>query len=143
MVAKYFDGALPDPTTGTDPGTVNWQQLTADAVAESAHAAQRCDARGMVRAGMTISNAVDAYINDTAPFKLAKDPDNLPAVGVILYNCAEALRVAAHLMRPAMPTKMTDALTRLGDRAIDAPLNTATTWGGLQPGATVPESAPA
>ena len=142
MVAKYFDGVLPSPTAAADPGAVDWPTLTAEAVTESAHAAARCDARGMVRAGMAISNAVDLYINDTAPFKLAKDPDNLPAVGVILYNCAEALRIAAHLMRPAMPTKMTDALTRLGDPAIDAPLQSATAWGGLQPGATLTKGDP-
>ena len=59
---------------------------------------------------LTLIRQVDLYINETAPFKLAKaidtDPTVKPRLAEILYNCAETLRVASLLLSPALPGKM-------------------------------------
>jgi methionyl-tRNA synthetase len=42
--------------------------------------------------------------DQTAPFKLAKDPANLPEVGAILACCAQGMRAAAALLQPILVT---------------------------------------
>jgi len=55
-----------------------------------------------------------ALIQRTEPFRLAKDPSRSAEVSSILHQCAEELRLAAHLLWPMMPERMTEALRRLG-----------------------------
>ncbi len=72
------------------------------------------DVAGALKAGTGLVGAVDLFINETAPFKLAKLADSDPAkkqqLAVILTTCAELLRVAALLLTPAMPKKMAQVL---------------------------------
>jgi methionyl-tRNA synthetase len=60
-----------------------------------------------------ISDALDAvfnmlrrankYIDETAPWALAKDEANKPRLGTVLYNLLECIRVAAVLLRAIIP----------------------------------------
>jgi methionyl-tRNA synthetase len=74
---------------------------------------------------------------------MAKDPAKMPDVAAVLYHCAEALRIAANLLAPAMPAKMSDVLTRLGqqpprpDGSFARPLSELCAWGLLTPGTKV------
>jgi methionyl-tRNA synthetase len=95
---------------------------------------------------LSIVRAVDLLINETAPFKLAKDPANLPQVAQILAACAEGVRVAAVLLTPIMPGKCAEVLAAYG-----APLEGASThggmlaaarWGGLAAGTRIAKCAP-
>ena len=74
---------------------------------------------------------------------------NLGEVASILYCCAEAIRIAAVLLSPAMPGAMGELLARFGQRRAgddgafrdDAgnviPLEELCAWGGLQVGTEV------
>jgi methionyl-tRNA synthetase len=68
------------------------------------------------RALDAIQSAIDVankYIVVTEPFKMAKDPASMPRVEQILANLLEALRVAADLLEPFLPTmsaKLVDLL---------------------------------
>ena len=93
--------------------------------------------------------AIDSYIEQTQPFKLAKDPANLPAVGTILYNCAEALRVASVLLWPILPGKVQDLWQRLGCGAYTEALSKGqgqwdqwVQWGQLTPDTTIDKGDP-
>jgi methionyl-tRNA synthetase len=58
-------------------------------------------------------DVANKYIVITEPFKMAKDPAQLPRVEQILANLMEALRVAADLLEPFLPTmsaKLVDLL---------------------------------
>jgi len=87
-------------------------------------------------------SAVDTYIEQTAPFKLAKDPAKLPEVGTILYNCAEALRIASVLLWPVIPAKCEEIWRRIGcSHYAEALANKGrgdlaewVKWGQLKPG---------
>ncbi len=90
-----------------------------------------------------VSDEVDRLIHATEPFKLAKNPDNKARVATILACSAEALRIAATLLSPAMPTKMAEILRRFGQETPDAqgrfskPLGELCEWGGLKPGTPI------
>jgi len=118
MVGKYFDGKLPvDAAAAAPAGKAagsDWAELTKAAVAKSLAALARCDLPGALAPATELVRQVDGYINATQPFKLAKlvaaEPAKKAELGAILANCAEALRVAALLLSPAMPSKMGQVL---------------------------------
>ncbi|MFM7133994.1 MAG: methionine--tRNA ligase, partial [Planctomycetota bacterium] len=97
-------------------------------------------------AALSIVRAVDLLINETAPFKLAKDPANLPQVARILAACAEGVRVAAVLLSPIMPAKCDEVLAAygapLGGAAATGGLEAAARWGGLKAGTRIAKCAP-
>jgi methionyl-tRNA synthetase len=74
----------------------------------------RLDLPSALRLGTDLVRAVDLFINRTEPFKLAKlavaDAAKKDELANILTVCAEALRVAALLLTPAMPNKMAQVL---------------------------------
>jgi methionyl-tRNA synthetase len=131
MIVKYFDGKCPDPKGITEYEGYDWPAIIAKQRTLLEEALEKFDLPGALRAALQISNEVDAYIHHTAPFKLAKDEANMPTVAAILYHCAEALRISATLLSPAIPEKACDILGRLG---ITDPLPTSIDaiceWGG-------------
>ncbi|MFU8829150.1 MAG: methionine--tRNA ligase, partial [Phycisphaerales bacterium] len=76
MIAKYFGGVVPEPEVEVDLG-VDWSALVNQRTSEAIDAMGNVDVPAALRAGLGISNAVDQFINETSPFKLAKDEANL------------------------------------------------------------------
>ncbi len=76
-------------------------------------------------------DVANKYIVITEPFKMAKDPAAMPRVEQILANLLEALRVAADLLEPFLPTmsaKLVDLLN-VEEKTLRAPYGE-----GLKPG---------
>ncbi len=81
-------------------------------------------------------DAANVYINDTAPWNLAKTDDGKKRLATVLYNAAEACRVIAILIAPFMPETADKMMTQLG---IDTPvgkqgLDSIKKWGGIKAG---------
>ncbi len=76
------------------------------------------------------------YLDEQAPWKLAKDEANAERLGTVMYNTLEALRLLALHLHPIMPDatqKLWHALGLEGDLdTLDLFSNAA--WGGLRPG---------
>lgn len=51
----------------------------------------------------TVVNRANKYIDETAPWVLAKDEAQKPRLGTVLYNLAETIRIIAALLSPYMP----------------------------------------
>ena len=132
MIAKYFDGVLP-ADSGIAVGDVNWPELCENQAAASIDAMDRFDLAGSCAAAMSIVRSVDAFIHDTEPFKLAKDPEAAEALSAILYRCAEALRIASSLLEAVMPDTM-GQLHESWNISAAVDLRAACSWGQLQPG---------
>jgi methionyl-tRNA synthetase len=67
-------------------------------------------------AAFRIVDAANEYIAETAPWTLAKDPGSADRLTSVLFDLAEAIRVAAVLLLPVMPASAAEILTRVGDR---------------------------
>jgi methionyl-tRNA synthetase len=99
------------------------------------------DLEGGIRGALDIVTHVDEYIEQKAPFKIAKDETRLSEVGAILYNCAEALRIASVLLWPVIPDACEKIWERMGldyaeqlrDNGMGK-LDEWVQWGGLEPG---------
>jgi methionyl-tRNA synthetase len=82
----------------------------------------------------------NGYIEETKPFKLIKE--NPEEAGRVLYALLEALRHTAWLLLPIMPSigqKMIENLGQNFDEELKKGIETLQTWGGLLPGAVLPE----
>jgi methionyl-tRNA synthetase len=91
-----------------------------------------------LEAAWGIVREANAFIVTTAPWNLAKDPAQRPALGSVLWASAEALRVLALLLSPVMPRACGRLWEQLG---ISSPLGEQrldqAVWGGLDPGTRV------
>jgi len=141
MTNRYFDGIV---QAKTDCPTVPIANF-ASHVKEYEQAMKSLDLHKACSKGINLIWAIDRYIENTQPFKLAKDPSNLPRVGEILYNCTEALRIASLLLWPVIPGKIEQLWQQIGcQRYVEALRDRGqgqfanwTAWGGLEPGVTV------
>jgi methionyl-tRNA synthetase len=88
----------------------------------------------------TIVNRANQYVEQTAPFKLAKDPANAKRLDDVLYNLAETCRVLAVLLWPFIPATAEKIYAQLGLSGSPNKMNAAS-WGGLPAGHSIGETA--
>ena len=93
---------------------------------------------------MSIWGLVDRanqYVEQTAPFKLAKLDDQADRLNEVLYNLAEACRILAVLLWPVVPETAGKIFGQLG--IDDSPANfSLANWGGLAKGHTCNKPTP-
>jgi methionyl-tRNA synthetase len=81
------------------------------------------------------------YVDQTAPFKLAKDPAQAARLDEVLYNLAEVCRVLSVLLRPYVPGTSEKIAAQLNLGPGSGRFEEAA-WGGLQAGHTIGVPAP-
>ncbi|MFM8540447.1 MAG: methionine--tRNA ligase [Nitrospira sp.] len=86
----------------------------------------------------------DQYIDQSAPWVLAKQPEDKPKLDTVLATVGEALRIASICLHPFMPTIAGEINRRLGAGTdFSRPLARDTfVWGRLQPGTAITKGAP-
>lgn len=81
------------------------------------------------------------YVDQTAPFKLAKDPAQASRLDEVLYNLAETCRVLAVLLWPFIPASSEKIYGQLGLKGAPERFSEAA-WGKLPSGHAIGEPAP-
>mgnify|MGYP001202825118 CR=1 FL=1 len=134
MIGKYCDGLCPKDSGTLVGDDVDWGVFTKERVDASLDSMKDFDLAGSIAEAMKIVRQVDNFINDTEPFKLAKNPESSERVNDILYRCAEAIRIACCLLEPVMPTRVGSLRSawNLGDASGD--VRTECEWGRLRDG---------
>ncbi|MDK2895101.1 MAG: methionyl-tRNA synthetase [Moorella sp. (in: firmicutes)] len=84
-------------------------------------------------------NRANKYIEETAPWALAKDPLKKPRLQTVLYNLAEAMRQATIMVGPFMPGVPARVWEQLGLAHVPAAhtWESLATWGGIPAGTRV------
>ncbi|WP_166355864.1 methionine--tRNA ligase [Phytoactinopolyspora limicola] len=141
MVGKYFDGVLPAQGEPTD-AEVALANVAARAVADADAAVDRVAPHEALGAAWTLVDAVNGYITEQQPWAVAKDEAQRERLSTILYSSAEALRVLAVLLNPAMPKACARIWAALGaepalGELARQPVAEAGQWGQLAAGASV------
>jgi methionyl-tRNA synthetase len=67
-------------------------------------------------AAFQLIDAANQFIAETAPWTLARDPANASKLDQVLFDVAEAIRVAAVMLLPVMPSSCAEILRRVGER---------------------------
>ncbi len=139
MTHKYFGGIIQEPNTpdALDDELRAECAATVKAVADNMDTFHIADASNAIFALLRRANK---YIDETAPWVLAKDEASKPRLGTVLYNLLEVIRISAVLLEPFMPTSSASILDQL---ATDARiLDSVNEFGGLKSGVTVAEAKP-
>jgi methionyl-tRNA synthetase len=89
----------------------------------------------------SIVTRANQYVDQTAPFKLAKDPARARRLDEVLYNLAETCRVLAVLLEPFLPGTSGRIYAQLGLRGTPGRLE-ASAWGGLPAGQSIGTPSP-
>lgn len=136
MVLKYFDGTLPTEKQSGDFDEELIKTVTGlrAAVDEAVENTQLNVALAEI---FKVVSAANKYIDDTAPWVLAKDESNKPRLAAVLYNLLEAIRVITTLLSCFMPTTMPKAWEQIGATADDVTYENAAKFGVLPANVTV------
>ncbi len=91
-------------------------------IAENAAAAYReaMDRHALHEATAAVFRLISAtneFVAASQPWALAKDPAREAELNGVLYDAAEAVRIAAVLLQPVMPASAAEILRRVGDTA--------------------------
>ena len=97
------------------------------------------DFTGAAAAVQKLASRVNLYVEDSAPWNLAKSEETADELAAVIYNALEAIRIIALFMAPFMPNTSAEVYRRLGLGDIFAitDIEGASAWGQLQAGSTV------
>ncbi|HCI59538.1 MAG TPA: methionine--tRNA ligase [Ruminococcus sp.] len=136
MVEKYFGGTLP---TERESGEFD-DDLIETATALRAKIDAFMDETQLNNALAEIFKVVsraNKYIDETAPWVIAKDEAKKARLATILYNLLDTIRIVATLLSAFMPTTMPKALEQIGACEKCATYENADRFGILPPDVTV------
>jgi methionyl-tRNA synthetase len=134
MLKRYRNGIVPARSDELAPDA-------GKAIADTRSLFEQSQLQPALLSIWSLVTRANQYVDQTAPFKLAKDPANAKRLDEVLYNLAETCRVLAVLLWPFIPGTATKIYAQLGLGG--APENySAAAWGGLKAGHTIGEPAP-
>ncbi len=136
MVVKYFDGTLPAEKQ-SDPMD---EELIGMAKALRGIVDECIDNTTLNIALAEIFKVIsraNKYIDETAPWVLAKNEANKPRLAAVLYNLLEAIRISTSLLSAFMPSTMPKVWEQIGATADDVSYENADKFGVLPQDITV------
>jgi len=129
MLRKYRNGYVPNQSN----------VLAGDAqkaISETRRLLMENKLQAALLAIWSLVNRANQYVEQTAPFKLAKDPAKAGQLDDALYNLAEVCRILAVLLWPFLPLTASKIFLQLGLPGT-ADKFTLSQWGGLAPGHSI------
>ena len=112
MTNKYFDGVLTKPAEFDELDKelidcCNSSIKSYNEFMDIYHNAEACDVI------ISLAKRCNKYIDQTAPWLLAKDEENKQRLNAVLYNLLECIRNIAIMFTPIMPTSSKSILSQL------------------------------
>lgn len=139
MTIKYFDGKVP-----AVPAEFASAENPLKEIADKLYATYRecindIDFGGATGAVMELVHRANLYVEESAPWNLAKSEETRGELAFVLYNALEACRISALFLAPFMPATSAELFARLGleDPATIENAEQASAWGGLPAGNAV------
>lgn len=136
MVLKYFDGTLPAEKTA---GEFDDELITMAKSLKSAVDKDIDDTQlGLALADIfKVISRANKYIDETAPWVLAKDEANRPRLAAVLYNLLETIRICSVLLCAFMPQTSPKIWEQIGAGENMTTLESAGEFGVLAADVTV------
>ena len=136
MVEKYFGGTLPAERESSDADCdlkTMASTLRDRYEAEMEHFQFQ---NALEQVFKTIQRA-NKYIDENAPWTLAKDPANRARLAAVMYNLLETVRICAVLLTPFIPDSAEKIFDQIGACPCCRTWEKANVWGSLRPDVTV------
>jgi len=136
MVDKYFGGTLISDKVSDeiDGELIDMAKALKAKVEEAVDNAQLSKALEEI---FKVVSRANKYIDETAPWVLAKDEANKGRLCAVLYNLLESIRITSTLLYPFMPTTMPEVWKQIGATEADVTYDAADKFGTLSQTVTV------
>ena len=136
MVEKYFGGTLPTERLDTDTDDDLKQMVSTLRDRYEAEMEHFQFQNALEQVFKTIQRA-NKYIDENAPWTLAKDPANRARLATVMYNLLETIRICAVLLTPFIPDSAEKIFDQIGACPCCRTWEKANVWGSLRPDVTV------
>ena len=138
MVKKYQDGVIvaPEGRSEIDESLINDAM---EAVKSFEDGMEKMEISNVIKAVWGFISRANKYIDETAPWALAKDETKKQELSNVMYNLTESLRIISALVSPFIPAtaeKVWKQLNIEGEFA-NVRLSDIKAWGGTPAGMTV------
>ena len=136
MVEKYFGGTLP---TERQEGEPDAELRTMASTLRDRYEAEmeRFQFQNALEQVFKTIQRANKYIDENAPWALAKDPANRVRLATVMYHLLETIRICATLLMPFMPESAEKIFDQIGACQGCRTWEKANVWGSLRPDATV------
>ncbi len=134
MTIKYFEGKVPQCPVEFAVNPL--KEIADELYPKYAQCLRNVDFGGATGAIMELVHRANLYVEESAPWNLAKSEQTQGELAAVLYNALEACRISALLLSPFMPTTSDELYSRLGlGKATEVRDGAAAAaWGGLPVG---------
>jgi len=139
MLSKYFGGIIQEPGPLDDQDTA-LRSATEEMVRQVDRHLDELAFSKALQAIWEVISAGNKYIDETAPWTLARDPARKERLGTIMYCLLESQRIVHSLLAAFMPSTAEKALACLGTAPATGEESFA--WGGLASGTSVRKAEP-
>ena len=136
MVEKYFGGTLPTERLDTNADDDLKQMVSTLRDRYETEMEHFQFQNALEQVFKTIQRA-NKYIDENAPWTLAKDPANRARLAAVMYNLLETVRICAVLLTPFIPDSAEKIFDQIGACPCCRTWEKANVWGGLRPDVTV------
>jgi len=143
MINKFCDGKIPEPSSRQDEDTELFD-LAGRIPGEVEELLEKMEMAGSLAKIWELVNKSNKYIEDMAPWSLAKSPETKARLGTVMYNLAEVIRIVAVLCTPYMPTLPNKIYQQLGisDNKEVHCWDSAKKWGNIPYGVEINRGEP-
>ena len=136
MVEKYFGGTLPTERENSD---ADCDLKTMASTLRDRYEAEmeRFQFQNALEQVFKTIQRANKYIDENAPWTLAKDQGNRARLAAVMYNLLETVRICAVLLTPFIPDSAEKIFDQIGACPCCRTWEKANVWGSLRPDVTV------
>lgn len=139
MTNKYFDGVV-QPGDVTEELDDELKTLAVETVGKVDKLLSEYRVSDTLDAIFTLAKRCNKYIDETAPWALAKDESKKARLGTVLYNLLESIRFVAVLLSPFLPETSEKILSQMNTDIKD--YDSLSAFGALKAGTVVGKAEP-
>ena len=119
MAQKYFGERLPAVQTADEEKDAELIAMVSSLRDKYEEQMEKYAFQNALAEVFKVISRANKYIEENAPWVLAKSEDSKPRLAKVLYNLLETIRICGGLLKPFMPDTAAEIARRLGDARTD------------------------
>lgn len=141
MIEKYHGGVVTN-AGAAEAIDEELQALVKTTVEQYIKDMDNMEINSAIKGVWALISRANKYIDETAPWILAKEETKAARLQTVMYNLAETLRIIAILIAPFIPSTSPKIFTQLGLAVPEEFLLAEAVWGGIADGTKVQKGEP-
>ena len=136
MCEKYFGGTV-HKVAGTEAIDTELETMTNELLGKVTADMDNLTIPQALMEIFAVIQRANKYIDETAPWALAKDEANKPRLASVMYNLLESIRICTVLLTPFIPDSCEKIFAQIGACECCRDWDSAAKWGSLSAAVTV------